>query len=121
MYIYQSHSVIGVAVFLICANIKFYVDLDLYILEMFNSVESKPECSQTGRCRNEKKKKTFISTLDVDLSLKNVRMAYCECHFPIGILGQVWYLIVLNPDLCTFTYFKSLHAGKLLIIVVVCW
>ena len=28
------------------------------------------------------------------------------CHFPIGILGQVWYLIVTIPDLCTLTYFK---------------
>ena len=29
----------------------------------------------------------------------------CEfCHFPIGILGQVWYLIVSIPDLCTLTY-----------------
>ena len=27
------------------------------------------------------------------------------CNFPIGILGQVWYLIVSIPDLCTFTYF----------------
>ena len=27
-------------------------------------------------------------------------------HFPIGILGQVWYLIVLILDLCTLTYFK---------------
>ena len=26
-------------------------------------------------------------------------------HFPIGILGQVWYLIVSIPDLCTITYF----------------
>ena len=25
----------------------------------------------------------------------------------IGILGQVWYLIVSIPDLCTFTYFES--------------
>ena len=32
---------------------------------------------------------------------------YCEFHFPIGILGQVWYLIVSIPDLCTLTYFKS--------------
>ena len=29
----------------------------------------------------------------------------CECYFPIGILGQVWYLIVSIPDLCTLTYF----------------
>ena len=27
------------------------------------------------------------------------------CHFPIGILGQVWYLIVSIPDLCTLTNF----------------
>ena len=27
------------------------------------------------------------------------------CHFPIGILGQVWYLVVSIPDLCTLTYF----------------
>ena len=26
------------------------------------------------------------------------------CHFPIGILGHVWYLIVSIPDLCTLTY-----------------
>ena len=26
------------------------------------------------------------------------------CHFPIGILGQVWYLIVSIPDLCTLNY-----------------
>ena len=29
----------------------------------------------------------------------------CECHFPFGILGQVWYLIVSIPDLCTLTHF----------------
>ena len=29
------------------------------------------------------------------------------CHFPIGILGQVWYLIVSIPDLCTLTYFHK--------------
>ena len=27
------------------------------------------------------------------------------CHFPIGILGQVWYLIESISDLCTLTYF----------------
>ena len=32
-----------------------------------------------------------------------------SCHFPIGILGQVWYLIVSIPDLCNLTYYvKSL-------------
>ena len=29
------------------------------------------------------------------------------CHFPIGILGQVWYLIVSIPDLCILTYFVT--------------
>ena len=29
------------------------------------------------------------------------------CHFPIGIQGQVWYLIVSIPDLCTLTYFGN--------------
>ena len=25
--------------------------------------------------------------------------------FPYGVLGQVWYLIVLIPDLCSLPYF----------------
>ena len=29
----------------------------------------------------------------------------CVCYIHIGILGQVWYLIVSIPDLCTLTYF----------------
>ena len=42
------------------------------------------------------------------------------CHFPIGILGHVWYLIVSIPDLCTLTYFykwisKSLRISKYVI------
>ena len=35
-------------------------------------------------------------------------------NFPIGILGQVWYLIVSIPDLRTLTYFKSLLCKGLL-------
>ena len=31
----------------------------------------------------------------------------CENGLPIGILGQVWYLIVSIPDLCTLTYFNT--------------
>ena len=31
----------------------------------------------------------------------------CEfVTFPIDILGQVWYLIVSIPDLCTLTYLR---------------
>ena len=34
-------------------------------------------------------------------------MSNCDCvTFPCGILGQVWYLIVLIPDLCRPSYFK---------------
>ena len=29
------------------------------------------------------------------------------CYFPIDILGQVWYLILWIPDLCTLTYFDT--------------
>ena len=33
----------------------------------------------------------------------------CNCDFvtfPCGIHGQVWYLIVMIPDLCHLSYFK---------------
>ena len=31
---------------------------------------------------------------------------YCICFtFPCGILGQVWYLIELFPDICRLSYF----------------
>ena len=29
------------------------------------------------------------------------------CYFPIGILGQVWYLIVSIPDFCTLICFDN--------------
>ena len=29
----------------------------------------------------------------------------CFITFPYGVLGQVWYLIVLIPDLCPLSYF----------------
>ena len=35
------------------------------------------------------------------------RFVVSNCDFPIGILGQVWFLIVLIPDLCTLTYFLT--------------
>ena len=37
------------------------------------------------------------------------------CHFPISILGQVWYLIVSIPDICILTYFNKSHAAQWLI------
>ena len=30
-------------------------------------------------------------------------------HFPVGILGQVWYLIVSIPDLCNLTYLNVVY------------
>ena len=39
------------------------------------------------------------------------------CHFLIGILGQVRYLIVSIPDLCTLTYFY-LDSHKLVIRII---
>ena len=32
-------------------------------------------------------------------------ISFVVSNFPIGILVQVWYLIVSIPDLCTLTYF----------------
>ena len=35
-------------------------------------------------------------------------MIYCVfVTYPRGVLDQAWYLIVLIPDLCIITYFKS--------------
>ena len=36
----------------------------------------------------------------------------CICHFPSGILGQVWYLIVLIPDLCLLPYLGEKQEKK---------
>ena len=42
-------------------------------------------------------------------------MHYCVCGtFPYGALSQVWYLIVLIPDLCLLTYFDIRFTGKVL-------
>ena len=35
-------------------------------------------------------------------------VSYCECHISIGILSQVWYLILPISDLCTLTYLHRL-------------
>ena len=46
--------------------------------------------------------------------IKTCLKLWC-CHFPIGILGQVWCLIVSIPDLFPFSYFvwpSSLRAKR---------
>ena len=37
---------------------------------------------------------------------------FCE-FVTIGILGQVWYLIVSIPDLCNLTYFQFNPCSKI--------
>ena len=39
--------------------------------------------------------------------------------FPCGILDQVWYLIVLFPDLCILSYFKNITSP--LIVTLLNW
>ena len=40
-------------------------------------------------------------------------MSYCDfVTFPCGILGQVWYLIVLIPDLCRLSYFYNIPGNE---------
>ena len=40
-------------------------------------------------------------------------LCWKKIDFPIGILGQVWYLIVLIPALCTLTYFANWQSRQL--------
>ena len=43
-------------------------------------------------------------------------MSNCDfVTFPRGILGQVWYLIVMIPGLCRLSYFIVIHCGLLFI------
>ena len=41
-------------------------------------------------------------------SLSFVKLNCVFVTFPCGILGQVWYLIVLIPDLCSLSYFDTM-------------
>ena len=36
----------------------------------------------------------------------------CFDAFSLGVLGQMWYLIVSIPDLCFLTYIESKKVGK---------
>ena len=50
-------------------------------------------CASVGMC--------FVVTCweRADLLALVCGVYLCVCHLPIGILGQVWYLIVSIPDL----------------------
>ena len=43
------------------------------------------------------------------LALLCVMFSWVFVTFPYGVLGQVWYLIVLIPDLCLLPYFNQGH------------
>ena len=56
-------------------------------------------CTSVCRC-------LLVTCLErVDLLALVCDVKLWRCHFPIGILGQVWCLIVSIPDLCTPSYF----------------
>ena len=44
-----------------------------------------------------------------------------HCHIPIGILGQVWCLIVSIPDLCPLSYFYCQVQPSWIPILLVIW
>ena len=41
--------------------------------------------------------------------LSSVALNWVVVTFPFGILGQVWYLNVLIPDLCPLSYFHTVR------------
>ena len=41
------------------------------------------------------------------LALLYVKLSCVFVTFSCGVLGQVWYLIVLIPDICLITYFGT--------------
>ena len=45
------------------------------------------------------------------------QVTLCVCYFPIGILGQVWYLIISIPDLCTLSYFTVYQMATMTVIL----
>ena len=45
----------------------------------------------------------------------------CYLYLVPGILGQVWTLIVLTPDICTLTYFVYAFTSVHCCLVFTCW
>ena len=43
-------------------------------------------------------------------------LSFVVSNFPIGILGQVCYLIVSIPDLCTLTYFHFAEIKRVIVL-----
>ena len=63
--------------------------------------------------------KRFITNLTWDLNEACVLIVFC--HFPCGILDQVWYLIVSIPDHCHLSYFGVVGGIRLYIKIETPW
>ena len=53
----------------------------------------------------EKLAESYGHTFNREGSLYLDLLCIVFCHFPYGVLGQVWTLIVSIPDLCLHLYF----------------
>ena len=72
------------------------------LLFLFLSVFAMPLCASVYMCL------VVTCWQRADLLALVYEVLLLDCHFLIGILGQVWFLIVSIPDLCTLTYFGCL-------------
>ena len=48
---------------------------------------------------------TYSGTVFMCKGIGQISKSFYKIDLTIGILGQVWYLVVSIPDLCTITYF----------------
>ena len=55
----------------------------------------------------EAKKKCEVSEIITESILPAYMVVRLGLHFPIGILGLVWCLIVSIPDICPLSYFYT--------------
>ena len=88
----------------------FYTGFTVYYVPLFNFV-SQPIKVGFGGGGGGGGRPDREGGIRTSLSIPQVLRIYAHqrktlIHFPIGILGQVWYLIVSIPDLCTLTYFN---------------
>ena len=76
----------------------------------YNIVFGSSEKEKCNYCQN-KKLIEKLQGLEVWFLYKvfALKSQTSQCHYVVSlfILGQVWYLIVSIPDLCTLTYFVS--------------
>ena len=80
--------------------VKYFTDRSkAYLLCFFWLVFAMPLCASVYMC-------LVVTCWErADLLALVYGVLLWDCHFPIGIMCQVWYLIVSIPDLCTLIYF----------------